>query len=351
MKKRICRTAAAILAAAAFLLIPVQAAPTVSASSAIVLDGATGRILWEHNAREQALIASTTKIMTGLLVTELCDLQAEVSVPGAAVGVEGSSLYLKEGEVLSVEALLYGMMLHSGNDAAAALAIFCAGSIPEFAEKMNSKAAELGLKQTHYANPHGLDSEENYSTAYDLAVLTAYAMNNPEFHQVVSCKSAVFGSRRFTNHNKLLWRYEGAVGVKTGYTKSAGRILVSCAERGGRRLIAVTINDPCDWEDHCRMLDYGFSAYEDRVMADQGEILARVPVIGGAEDGVDAVTDQSLSVPLAEGERVELRCELPAFVYAPVLAGEQAGWLSVWVNGVKTVRVPLYWRYTVMEGA
>lgn len=349
MKRQICRTAAAILAAAVLFPVPVRAEPAISAHSAIVMDGATGRVLWERNAREQALIASTTKIMTGLLAAEQCDLQAQVAIPAEAVGVEGSSLYLKEGERLSVEALLYGMMLHSGNDAAAALAIYCAGSVPEFVETMNARAAELGLTGTCYANPHGLDAEDNYSTAYDLAVLTAAAMDNPTFHRVVSSKTAVFGTRQFTNHNKLLWRYEGAVGVKTGYTKSAGRILVSCAERSGRRLIAVTINDPCDWEDHCRMLDYGFSAYEDRLLAEQGEIVAGVPVIGGAEGQAEVVTDRPICVPAAENERTELRFELPAFVYAPVLAGEQAGWLTVWIDGVKAAKAPLFWRETVME--
>lgn len=317
----------------------------------MLIDGATGRVLWEKNAREQALIASTTKIMTGLLVAENCDLQTEIAVPKEAVGVEGSSLYLKEGERLTVEALLYGMMLHSGNDAATALAIYCSGSEEAFVELMNRKAADLGLEQTHFANPHGLDSKDNYSTALDLARLTAYAMENPVFHQVVSTKTATFGQRSFTNHNKLLWRYEGAVGVKTGYTRSAGRILVSCAEREGRRLIAVTICAPNDWEDHARMLDHGFEGFQTRALVEAGDILGQVPVMGGAEDAVSAVAAELLEYPVAIGEQAEVQVQLPDFVYAPVLAGDPAGEVVLMIDGKEMARVPLVWRYTVLEAS
>jgi len=331
--------------------VPANAVPDVSAKHAILMDGTTGRTLWEHRSDKQALIASTTKIMTGLLVTERCNLQSEVQIPLEAVGVEGSSLYLKEGEVMTVEALLYGMMLHSGNDAAVALAIYCSGSEASFVEQMNLRAAELGLQNTHFANPHGLDSAEHYSSARDLAILTACAMENPVFHQVVSRKQAVFGNRSFTNHNKLLWRYPGTVGVKTGYTKSAGRILVSCAEREGRRLIAVTISAPDDWNDHCSMLDFGFSSFEDRQLVRAGETLAAIPVIGGAETLAHAVPAENVYYPIADGEEIELDCQLPAFVYAPILAGEPAGEAVVLIDGVPQMRIPLYWRYSVMEGA
>lgn len=351
MKCKRCRTAAALIAAAVLFSIPAQAAPSVSARSAILMDGMTGRVLWEQRADETALIASTTKIMTGLLVAEQCSLESEVRIPKEAVGIEGSSLYLKEGELLTVEALLYGMMLHSGNDAAAALAVFCSGSLPGFVEQMNLRAKDFGLDQTHYANPHGLDSEDNYSTARDLAKLTTFAMENPVFHRVVSSKSAVFGSRIFTNHNKLLWCYEGTVGVKTGYTKSAGRILVSCAERDGRRLVAVTISDPDDWRDHMEMLDFGFKDFSDRQIVRAGEILAEVPVIGGAEETVHAVPADAYHYPTAPEEQVELVCELPEFVYAPVLAGEPAGQAVVLIDGKQMTTIPLFWRYSVMEGA
>ena len=218
--------------------------PRLSAKSAVLLDASTGRVLYASHAEDKSLIASTTKIMTALVICETGDLNRTVVIPPEAVGIEGSSMYLKAGEVLSVHELLYGLMLRSGNDAAVALALADSGSISAFAMRMNEKAAVLGLKNTHYANPHGLDSEENYSTALDLARLTRFALQNPDFAQLVSTKSVTIGDRVLTNHNKLLWQYSGAIGVKTGYTRTAGRILVGAAERDGRRLIAVTIADP-----------------------------------------------------------------------------------------------------------
>ena len=232
--------------------------PRLSAKSAVLLDASTGRVLYASHAEDKSLIASTTKIMTALVICEAGDLDRTVVIPPEAVGIEGSSMYLKAGEVLSVHELLYGLMLRSGNDAAVALALADSGSISAFAMRMNEKAAVLGLKNTHYANPHGLDSEENYSTALDLARLTRFALQNPDFAQLVSTKSVTIGDRVLTNHNKLLWQYSGAIGVKTGYTRTAGRILVGAAERDGRRLIAVTIADPNDWADHAALYEYGF---------------------------------------------------------------------------------------------
>lgn len=316
-----------------------------------MLDAATGRVLYACHPDERSLIASTTKIMTGLLVAEQCNLADRVSIPQEAVGTEGSSLYLKEGEVLSVQTLLYGLMLHSGNDAAVALAMYCSGSVPAFVEQMNRKAQELGLTNTHFSNPHGLDAEDHYSTARDLAKLTAYAMDNALLRQVTSTRSVNLEGRSFTNHNKLLWRYDGAVGVKTGYTRNAGRILVSAAERDGWRLIAVTIHDPNDWQDHVQLLDYGFSAFTPRTVLAAGQTLGSVPVISGVEAKVDIVAQEHLEYPLAKQEQMVLRLNLPEFVYAPVLAGERAGTVSVLVDGVEMASIPVYWRYSVWEEA
>ena len=258
------RQAAAALCAAVFFLGTASAAqlsppPQVSAKSAALLDGATGTCLYEKNGDQRALIASTTKIMTGLLVCEAGEPERSVTVPDAAVWVEGSSMYLKSGETLTRRELLYGMMLHSGNDAALTLAISVSGSEAAFVRQMNLRARALGLTQTHFANPHGLDSGENYSTALDLAQLARAALQNEAFRTVVSTKTVSCAGRTLTNHNKLLWRYDGCIGVKTGYTRHAGRILVSAAERDGRQLIAVTISDPDDWRDHAALLDYGFA--------------------------------------------------------------------------------------------
>ena len=260
---RFFRQAAAALCAAACLLFPVRAAelraPQVQAKAAALLDGRTGQVLYEKNGSQRALIASTTKIMTGLLVCEEPELDREVTVPAAAAGLEGSSMYLRCDETISLRALLYGMMLHSGNDAALTLAISISGSEQAFVRQMNRRAEKLGLTGTHFANPHGLDSGENYATALDLARLAQAALRNELFREVVSTKTITCAGRTLTNHNKLLWRYDGCIGVKTGYTKHAGRILVSAAERNGQRLIAVTIADPNDWCDHAALLDYGFA--------------------------------------------------------------------------------------------
>lgn len=261
------RKAAAALCAAAFFLGAVRASraaqlappPQVSAKSAALLDGTTGECLYEKKGDQRALIASTTKIMTGLLVCEAGDLDRTVTVPETAAGTEGSSMYLKSGETLTRRELLYGMMLHSGNDAALTLAISISGSEAAFVRQMNRRACALNLTQTHFANPYGLDSGENYSTAFDLARLAQAALQNEQFRAVVSTKTITCAGRTLTNHNKLLWRYDGCIGVKTGYTRHAGRILVSAAERGGRMLIAVTISDPDDWRDHVSLLDYGFA--------------------------------------------------------------------------------------------
>ena len=261
------RKAAAALCAAAFFLGAVRASraaqlappPQVSAKSAALLDGTTGECLCEKNGDQRALIASTTKIMTGLLVCEAGDLDRTVTVPETAAGTEGSSMYLKSGETLTRRELLYGMMLHSGNDAALTLAISVSGSEAAFVRQMNRRACALNLTQTHFANPHGLDSGENYSTALDLVRLAQAALQNEQFRAVVSTKTITCAGRTLTNHNKLLWRYDGCIGVKTGYTRHAGRILVSAAERGGRMLIAVTISDPDEWRDHVSLLDYGFA--------------------------------------------------------------------------------------------
>lgn len=341
---------AAILILATLLDGAVCAGPVISAKSAIVMDADTQRVLWSHRAEERSLIASTTKIMTALVVIEECAFDAVVKIPQEAVGIEGSSIYLKMGEHLTVEALLYGMMLHSGNDAATALALYCGGSLENFVKKMNDRAAELGLEQTRFANPHGLDAEENHSTAYDLARLASYAMSNDLFKTIVSSKTVSFGDRTFVNHNKLLWRCEGAVGVKTGYTMAAGRILVSSAERDGRRLVVVTINDPNDWRDHCALMDHGFEAYQNVVLVSTDDKF-EVSVIGGGEDVGKAAPKEDLVYPISEDEQVEVVCSLPQFVYPPVVAGEKAGHFIVYIDGVKVAEHPLYWVFSVLEGA
>ncbi len=344
------RAAAVCIAAAVlfFCIVPVYGAPTTSAQCALLMDASTGRVLYDHNGSKQSLIASTTKIMTGLLIAESCDLDAEVAIPDEALSTEGSSMYLKQGEVLTVEALLYGLMLHSGNDAAIALSMYHSGSVEAFVQKMNKKAEELSLQNTHFENPHGLDAEMHYSTAHDLAKLAAYALENPVFYQVVSTKSITIDGRTLTNHNRLLRQYDGAIGVKTGYTRAAGRILVSAAEREGRRLICVTIHDSNDWKDHTALLDYGFEHYQEKSIADPGQVIGRVSVLCGSEPA-QAVLRDGIQVPVSDQEQIEVKIHLPPVVFAPVLAGETAGTVEVLIDGIHFCEYPLYWRFSVLE--
>ena len=345
MKKRLfAGTAAALLAAV--LILPVRVS-ALSAEKAILMDAATGRVLYEKDADSQSLIASTTKIMTALVVCEQCNVLDRMRIPKEAVGIEGSSMYLQEGEILTIQELLYGLMLHSGNDAAVALAIYCGGTVEGFAELMNDKARQLGMKNSHFENPNGLDAPGHYSTARDLAILAAYAMENPIFRQTVSTKNVTIGQRCLRNHNKLLWQVEGADGVKTGYTRAAGRILVSSAARDGRRLVAVTINAPDDWRDHAALLEQGFSRFVHQQLVGTGEIIGIAQIAGGCSGSVQLLADLDFSYPLAEGECVELVIPGPGFVYAPVVQGGEAGFAHVCIDGKSVGKIPLVYGQTI----
>ncbi len=346
MKRLFAGMAAALLAAVLFFPCRVQA---ISAQRAIVMDAQTGRVLYEKNADQRSLIASTTKIMTALIVCEQCNVLDRMRIPKEAVGIEGSSMYLQEGEVLTIQELLYGLMLHSGNDAAVALAIYCGGTVEGFAQLMNDKAHRLGLTGTHFENPNGLDSPGHYSTARDMAVLAAYAMENPIFAQTVSTKTVSVTRRTLRNHNKLLWRFEGADGVKTGFTKAAGRILVSSASRQGRRLIAVTMNDPNDWQDHQTMLENGFSGYTVCRIIEKGECLGTVEIAGGQERAVHLIANADFSYALSPEEQPEIVLQGPGFVYAPVAQGQEAGYAYVCLGEKVVGKIPLIYGETVEQ--
>ena len=345
MKKTVILAAAVLTAAA--LLFPVQAS-AVSARRGILLDGNTGRVLWEKAADEKSLIASTTKIMTALVICRRCNVLDQVRIPKEAVGIEGSSMYLREGEVLTVQELLYGLMLHSGNDAATALAIYCGGTLEGFAGLMNDKARELGMNNTHFVNPHGLDDANHYSTARDLAILAAYAMKDPIFRTTVATKSVRVGERYLTNHNKLLWQVPGANGVKTGYTKAAGRLLVSGACRDGRQLIAVTIDDGNDWADHAELLEAGFARFQTQTLVRKDQCLGTVAVAGGEDGEVSLLASGDFVYPMAQGEKVSIR--LPeGFVYAPVAENGEAGYAHILIDGNPVGKIPLYYGQTVEQ--
>ena len=335
-----------MLAAVLFLPLGAQA---VSARRAYAVDAVSGRVLYEKNPTEQSLIASTTKIMTALIVCEQCNVLDRMRIPKEAVGIEGSSMYLKEGEILTLQELLYGLMLSSGNDAAVALAIYCGGTVEGFAELMNDKARNLGLTGTHFENPNGLDSPGHYSTAKDLGTLAAYAMENPIFCKTVSAKNVRVGQRYLTNHNKLLWRVEGADGVKTGFTKAAGRILVSSATRDGRRIIAVTIDDPSDWADHAALLEEGFSRYEMRRIVSWGDRVGAVEVVGGEKRRVEVLAAEDFDYPVAPEERPCLALPGPGFVYAPAVEGADAGIVYALIEGKAVGKIPVVYGATIEQ--
>lgn len=333
---------------AAVLFLPLQA-QAVSAKRAYVVDAISGRVLYEREPDQRSLIASTTKIMTALVVCEQCNVLDRMRIPKEAVGIEGSSMYLKEGEVLSIQELLYGLMLSSGNDAAVALAIYCGGTVEGFAGLMNDKARNLKLTGTHFENPNGLDSPGHYSTAHDLAVLASYAMENPIFYKTVSAKSVKTGDRYLTNHNKLLWQVEGADGVKTGFTKAAGRILVSSATRNGRRLITVTIDDPNDWQDHKALLEEGFSRYRIERVVNAGDQVGTLEVAGGVDQRVAVLAAADFDYALAPEERPQLALPGTGFIYAPAVEGADAGFCYVLIEGKAVGKVPVVYGETIEQ--
>lgn len=316
------------------ILLPARgwAEPSVSASSAILIEKDSGRVIFEKSSKKQMPMASTTKIMTAICAIENCDnIDKEIEIPPSAAGVEGSSMYLQAGEKMTIRELLYGLMLSSGNDAAVAIGESIAGSIDAFVELMNKKAVEIGANNTHFANPNGLPNQEHYSTAEDMAKITAYGMSNSAFADIVSTKSyKIQGEgkaypRVLSNHNKLLSMYEGCIGVKTGFTKAAGRCLVSGAERNGMTLICVTLNAPDDWNDHKEMFDYGFEKYNMTTLRSCEEPLCAAEVLGSKAGAVPVYLSKDVCYPMCEGEGYQKEVQLYPSVSAPLKAGEEVG--------------------------
>lgn len=329
------RTCCAVISLLLLLtvLMPVSGAISTSASSAILIDGESGRVLYSQNADEPRYIASITKLMTALVAMESGhSLDEVVTIKREYTGAEGSSMYLREGEELTLEALLYGLLLASGNDAALAVAGYCGGTVEAFVLRMNRKAALLGMEQTTFHNPSGLTQEGHMSSAADMAKLAAACMNNETIARIVGTRTITIAGRTFTNHNKLLWRYEGCVGMKTGYTERSGRTLISCAQRNGQRLIAVTLNDGNDWADHAAMLDYGFANYTRTQLAGAGEVFARIPVSGSLLSFVHVQAADDVYYPLAQAEQVREEISLAHWTRAPVSRGQTAGTVTYYLG-------------------
>ena len=311
----------------------------ISAEAVIVYEPRSRSVLYEKSADKQMLVASTTKIMTALIVLENCSLEENVSVKSEHTKVEGSSMYLRcEGEY-TVEDLLYGLMLASGNDAAAALADHIAGSMENFAALMNEKCEELSLENTHFANAHGLDEDSHYSSARDLALITAAAMENESFCRIFSCDSYCVDGNVLHNHNKLLNSCPGCIGGKTGYTKKAGRVLVSCVEREGMRLICVTISDPDDWKDHVGLYDKLFSEYRYIPLLENVKAL---PLVSGDRESVDLCSSVG-GVVVSKNSDTEIIYHLPRFVFAPVRAGDKAGYAEITFSGASPRFLDIYY--------
>ena len=332
MKKIFCAVLAVILA------LPAGAAsPSLSARSAVLMT-AEGDVLYEKSADEQMPMASTTKIMTCLLAAETLDLQQIVTVTDKSAGTEGSSLYLKAGDRVSVEDLIYGAMLRSANDAASALAVYAAGSEEAFADMMNEKAGGLGMESTHFTNPHGLPGDEHYTTARDFALLAAYAMQNETFARIAGTKEYVVtvnGSEKkpVKNHNRLLFSYDGACGVKTGFTKDSGRCLVSCAKRDGVTLVCVTLDAPDDWEDHRTLLDLGFDMCSNKTLCEAGEIEKSYHVFGAGY--VRAVNSESIAATVRKGDGTSYVFYGDRFPALPIYKGDPIGKVRA-VSGGRT---------------
>lgn len=333
--------ALAALTVLALICPPVRAVET-GAASAILMDAESGRVLYEHDIHKPRLIASTTKLLTALVAVEQADdLDQVVTIKGEWLGSEGSSIYLKTGEEITLRGLLYGLLLQSGNDAAMAIACHTAESEAQFVELMNQKAARLGMKNSCFANPSGLNDEAHFSTAYDMALLAQACLKNETVAEICATRSITLGTRTFVNHNKLLWRCEGCVGMKTGFTEKAGRTLVSAASRDGQTLICVTLNDGNDWNDHCKLLDYGFETFPRQALCEEGEVLGSVAVEGSLIPAVAAVTADKVGYPLGAGEKLSMEVELDCSIRAPFKAGAQVG-EAVWKkDGEVVARVPL----------
>ena len=339
------------------LLIPRAQAEEVatSAKACIIIDEASGRVLLSHNAETPLPMASTTKVMTALLAIERGNLGDPVTCSRNAFGVPGTSIYLSQGETLSLRDMLYGLMLASGNDAAVAIAEHIGGTAEEFCRMMTARAAELGCQNTVFLTPHGLPCDGHYTTARELAAIAAAALENETFAEIAGTYKKVIStedgsiSRLLVNHNRMLRSYDGAIGVKTGYTSGAGRCLVSAARRDGVTLIAVTLDDHRDWADHTAMLDAGFAAYSERILCGAGELTYTLPLEGAEENSLTVSNGDSAAVVLPRGAELRQVVELPRFVFAPVRSGQTLGAVHYYVGEREVASVPLFAQQSAEE--
>ena len=312
----------------------------ISAKGAVLIEAQSKDVIIGKNENTTLPMASTTKIMTALVVLDSIDTSTVVKIEPCMTNIEGSSIYLHEGEELTVSELLYALMLESANDAAVALAYTVSGGIEAFADLMNEKASSLGLENTHFTNPHGLDDKDHYTTPYELGIIAACAMENPIFREIVSTYKKTIplnggeGTRVLINHNRLLRSYNGAIGLKTGFTKRCGRCLVSCAERDGVTLICVTLNAPNDWQDHTKMLDCGFTEYVNLELASPQDYTIKMNAINGDKCSFLATNLDGLNVTLKKDNiNISAIFEADRLICAPIKKGDIIGKIVFYNNG------------------
>lgn len=323
--------------------------PDLTAKAAIVMEASTGKVLYSKNASERRYPASTTKIVTLLTALEYGKLTDKITASPHAVATEGSSLWLSAGEQLSLNDMLYGIMLVSGNDATVAVAEHIAGSVEGFAKLMTEKAHAIGAVNSNFVNTSGLPDENHYTTAYDLAKITAYGYKNPLFTQIVSTKHKVIPwpgkdhDRDLYNENRMLWLYDGANGVKTGYTDAAGRCLVSAANRNGVQIVAVVLDSEHMWDDSIKLLDYGFVQLKQVPMVTKGDILKTVKIQEGKAGTIKLLAANDLLLPMVDDERDKFTTviDTPAKVSAPVVAGQKIGTVKIMYNNIEVASTDL----------
>jgi len=343
------RLGALLLAAMCLLAILPASAEEVgtSAKACVIIDEASGRVLLSHNAETTLPMASTTKVMTALLALENGDLDAPVTCSRNAFGVPGTSIYLAEGETLTLREMLYGLMMASGNDAATAIAEHIGGTVEDFCRMMTARAAELGCKNTVFLTPHGLPCEGHYTTAHDLALIAREAMTHPEFREIVGTSRATIPwegreyDRVLNNKNKLLTTYEGATGIKTGYTKKAGRCLVFGAEREGMRIIGVVLNCSDWFNEAARLMDRAFERYEAVTMLHADESVGSIPVAHADGASVEAILTADLTGVMPKGTLPQVEIDLPDALDAPIQAGQIIGTARLTAGGVVIAETPL----------
>jgi D-alanyl-D-alanine carboxypeptidase len=313
----------------------------------VVMDLKSKRVLYERESKKIVPMASTTKIMTAIVALENSKLDEVITVSKRASSIHGSTIGLRAGQKVTMEELLYGLMLQSGNDCAIAIAEHIGGSVEEFTSIMDSKAFQIGAFNTHFSTPHGLDSDGHFTTAYDLGLITCYGLNNETFCKIVGTKEITLdgynGPRKFHNINKMLWQLDGADGVKTGYTGKAGKCLVSSVNKNSRRIVCVALNSSNRWEDSKKLLEYGLRKYDNDAVINAKESLAYAAITGGVKSKVMIGIEKDIQVPVSDEEAEDLKTEIKPYsdISAPVHKGEQLGELTLYAGDEAVYSVPL----------